>query len=170
MTAQRQASQFYRRERRRSFVDTPRLFRTHRVGIGETLTEGLSAAAVVQPITFKTKVDLGVVTTFPATLVSSASGLALERINATTIRVTFGVTTVSEFTTPSSGLWTLIIAARPGDLQVRIFNQFGRITQGQADLGAGNVGVAGNPIVVENTPILVEALSIYTNQIPRQFS
>lgn len=170
MTAQSQAAHYYARKRRRSHVDTPRLFRTHFVPIGGNIPQGLIERDVTRPITFKTKLDLSFDTGFPHVLFSMEPGIVIQRPVNNVLQILVRGQAIADVNTPSSGQWTLIFSILPGNRQTATWNQYNAVAETPTlELVNDRFADPDVPLQVLDNRGLIEGLSIYAGQLPRHF-
>ena len=158
--ARRQAALYYARKRRRSKLQTMRLYRTGYFPPGTVTSGVVEDANLSSPVTLHTKVDLSVT----GLAFSWGSSVSLT-VNASTLTLSWpnGDVTIQH---PGTGEWTLALAIRPGDGTAQLANQFGILWRSN-DLTVGTWANPGETLTVGN--IIIANFGVYGLQLPRDY-
>ncbi len=163
LTKQGRAVTYYARRRRIDAVDVPRLSRTHRLAPGTARLNPVALADLDRPVVISTKVDFSAT---PGTLFNYGASIVVSRISNIAMRVEFrGIAVLDNIITPPSGEWFLLLAIRPGDGRIRLWNQYlqlGDVTALTPQAFADD----GDTLTADAA--LVSDVSVYVGQQPRR--
>lgn len=143
----------------------PRLYRTLELPQGQSANDPFPDSLFSRPITFKTTVN----STGPAgNIFQFGTHIGLDRVADGNFNLTIAEGITINLVDASRDVWVIVFSIRPGDGQIRFWNERKLLASRQNVSYANDEWGETGLMLVANAELL-EPLSVYAAQIPRHF-